>query len=67
MINVAVLLRKSTLAALTEHSVHTVGGAIPINENESLVLLTADTLMALLERARPEDTRLDDVIVRIAL
>jgi hypothetical protein len=67
MLTLALVVRKSTLRALEEHSVKTVGGAININETEAIVLLQADTVRRLLDLARPGDTRIDDAIMRLAL
>lgn len=67
MLELAILVKKSTLAALEEHSSKVVGGSISFNEYEALVLLKADTLSKLLSIARPEDTRIDEVIMRLAL
>jgi hypothetical protein len=67
MLMLAVVIKQSTLRALEEHSVKTVGGAININDNEAIVLLQADTVRRLLDLARPGDTRIDDAIMRLAL
>jgi hypothetical protein len=67
MLQVAVLLQRSTLRVLNEHSVTEVGGAFDLSPTEALVLLDAETLQVLLGQARPEDSRLDDVIMRLAL
>jgi len=67
MLQLALVVKTSTLRALTEHSIHTLGGALPLNESEAIVLLSADTVAELLRQARPEDTRIDDVIMRLAL
>jgi hypothetical protein len=67
VLKLAVLVKKSTLAALGEHSVHQLSDAMPLSETEALVLLDADTVRRLLALARPEDTRIDDAIMRLAL
>lgn len=67
MLQIVLLVKQSTLAALAEHSTEEAASAVLINDREALVLLPADTVRALLDRARPEDTRIDDVIMRLAL
>ena len=68
MLQLAVVVKKSTLAALSEHSITpALGGALPLNDNEALVLLSADVVRALLDQAQPGDTRIDEVIMRLAL
>jgi hypothetical protein len=67
MIEVVVLLKNTTLNALSEHSVKMNGPVVRVGETESLVALDAQVVQALLVKARPEDTRLDDVILRLAL
>lgn len=66
-LQVAVVMQQSSLAILAEHTTRTFRRGLPLNETEALVLLTAPTIRRLLDRARPEDTRLDDVISRIGL
>lgn len=67
MVELAILVRNSTLAALREHSTHPMADPLPLNERESLVLLSADVVQRLLSIAWPEDARIDDVIMRLAL
>ncbi|MCL4199370.1 MAG: hypothetical protein KJZ69_17905 [Phycisphaerales bacterium] len=61
-----VLLKKSTLHALSEHAVTEMGPVVEINENEALVMLSAEVITRLITLARPEDERIDDVITRLA-
>jgi hypothetical protein len=67
MLQLVVLLNKNTLAALREHTSSPVTSCIDVNEREALVLLDADVVAGLLERARPGDKRLDDVVLRLAV
>jgi hypothetical protein len=68
VLQLALVVRRSTLVALSEHSsAAALGGSIPLGESEAIVLLDAEVVRRLLEAARPEDTRLDDVIMRMAL
>jgi hypothetical protein len=68
MLELAILIKASTLRALAEHSTAPqLGGALPLNESESLMIVSADSLRRLLDLARPEDTRIDEVILRLAL
>ncbi len=67
MLELAILVRNSTLAALREHSTDMLDDPLPLNERESLVLLSADVVQRLLGSAEPRDTRIDDVIMRLAL
>ncbi len=62
-----VLLKKSTLHALSEHAVTEMGPVVEINETEALVMLSAEVVTRLIALARPEDERIDDVITRLAL
>ncbi len=62
-----VLLKKSTLHALSEHAVTEMGPAVEINQTEALVMLSAEVVTRLIALARPEDERIDDVITRLAL
>ena len=67
MLELAVLVKKSSLAALSEHSVHRLDSAVSLNESEALILLDAEVVRRLLDLARPEDARIDDVIMRMVL
>ena len=68
MIELAIVIKKTTLNALTEHSIAPqLGGAIDISPTEAIVLLDAEVVRRLLDSARPEDTRIDDVIRRRVL
>lgn len=62
-----VLLKKSTLHALSEHAVTEMGPVVEINQTEALVMLSAEVITRLIALARPEDERIDDVIARLAL
>ncbi len=62
-----VLLKKSTLHALSEHAVTEMGPVVEINQTEALVMLSAEVVTRLIALARPEDERIDDVITRLAL
>ncbi len=62
-----VLLKKSTLHALSEHAVTEMGPVVEINETEALVMLSDEVITRLIALAKPEDERLDDVITRLAL
>ncbi len=62
-----VLLKKSTLHALSEHAVTEMGPVVEINETEALVMLSAEVVAHLITLAKPEDERIDDVITRLAL
>jgi hypothetical protein len=44
-----------------------VTSCIDVNEREALVLLDADVVAGLLDRAKPGDKRLDDVVLRLAV
>jgi len=62
-----VLLKKSTLHALSEHAVTEMGPVVEINQTEALVMLSAEVVAHLITLAKPEDERIDDVITRLAL
>ncbi|MCC6910181.1 MAG: hypothetical protein IT430_19790 [Phycisphaerales bacterium] len=62
-----VLLKKSTLHALSEHAVTEMGPVVEINEAEALVMLSDEVITRLITLAKPEDERIDDVIARLAL
>ncbi len=62
-----VLLKKSTLHALSEHAVTEMGPVVEINQTEALVMLSAEVIARLIALAKPQDERLDDVITRLAL
>lgn len=65
----AVILQRRTLPLLDEHTAqegNMADATIPLNENEAIVLLSGDTVAKLLSIARAGDTRLDDIIRRIA-
>lgn len=67
MIQFAILVKRTTLTVLNEHAVNELHGFIPINETEALVMFSAETISKLIKLAKPEDERIDDVIVRLAL
>jgi hypothetical protein len=67
MIQFAVLVKKPTLLILAEHGSGKMGGVIDLNETEALVMLSAEVITTLIQLANPEDERIDDVIVRLAL
>lgn len=67
MIQLAVVIKSSTLMILREHSTHPLNDPLPLNEQESLVLLDAEVVQTLLSSAQPGDSRIDDVILRRAL
>lgn len=63
-----VLVKKSSLRALSEHSVDDIqSDAVEINETEALILMSAEVITRLIALARPEDQRIDDVLMRLAL
>jgi hypothetical protein len=62
-----VLVKKSTLHILAEHSASDMGPIVEINQTEALVMLSSEVLAHLITLARPEDERIDDVINRLAL
>lgn len=62
-----VLLKKSTLHALSEHAVTEMGPVVELSETEALVMLSAEVITRLITLAKPEDERIDDVITRLAL
>lgn len=67
MLQLIVLVKKSTLLILDEHSVNQVGPAVDLNADETLIMLSSDTLSRILAVAEPGDQRIDDVIARVAL
>lgn len=67
MMRLVVLVRKSTLHALSEHAVTEMGPVVEINDTEALVMLSAEVVSQLITLAKPEDERIDDVIARLAL
>jgi hypothetical protein len=67
VLQLVVLLKKNTLAALREHTAAKLECTVELNDREALVLLDADVIAGLLEHAKPGDERLDDVIVRLAV
>ena len=62
-----VLVKKSTLHALSEHAVTDMGPVVEINDAEALVMLSAEVITRLIALATPADERIDDVISRLAL
>jgi hypothetical protein len=67
MLQLALLVRKSTLSAIAEHSIADLSGAVDINDRESIVLLDAEVVRRILDLARPDDERIDEVILRMVL
>lgn len=67
MLRIIVLVKKSTLHILAEHSAQDKGPIVELNDTEALVMLSAEVVNHLITRAQPEDERLDDVIHRLAL
>lgn len=67
MLRIVVLVKKSTLHVLSEHSVAEMGPIVELNETEALVMLSAEVVNHLITSAQPEDERIDDVITRLAL
>ncbi|MCC6910225.1 MAG: hypothetical protein IT430_20015 [Phycisphaerales bacterium] len=67
MLRMVVLVKKSTLHILAEHSEQDMGPIVELNDTEALVMLTAEVVARLIALAKPEDERLDDVIHRLAL
>ena len=64
---IALLVKQTTLRVLSEHSTEEAASAVLINDTEAIVLLSAETVRRLLDRALPQDKRIDDVITRLAL
>ena len=68
MLEFVVLIKRSTLQAVNEHSTaERFGGVLPLNEHEALVHLDQEVVQAIIRNAKPEDRRIDDVILRRAL
>ncbi len=67
MLRIVVLVKKSTLHVLAEHSDQDMGPIVELNDAEALVMLTAEVVARLISLAKPEDERIDDVITRLAL
>ena len=67
MMQLVVLVKKSTLHVLSEHAVCEMGPVVEINDAEALVMLSAEVISQLMTLAKPEDERIDDVIARLAL
>ncbi len=67
MIQLPILGKKATLAAIAEHCLADLNDAISINDSEAIVLLDAEVVRSILDRAGPKDQRIDDVILRQVL
>jgi hypothetical protein len=66
-LQVVLLIQRTTLLFLEEHARNELKDAVFINKHEALVMLQASTVQKLLSLAQPGDTRIDDVLRRVAL
>jgi hypothetical protein len=66
-LQLVLLVQRKTLLFLQEHARNELKDAVLLNEREALVMLGADTVQKLLSLAQPGDTRIDDVLRRVAL
>jgi len=68
MLEFVVLVKQSTLRAVSEHSTAVrFGGVRPLNEHEALVHIDQEVVQAIIRNAKPEDRRIDEVIMRLVL
>ncbi len=67
MLQFPVVIQRTTMRAISEHSTGMLGGAVFLNESEAVVLLDREVIEEILRRARPDDQRIDDVIRRLVL